>query len=253
MKRTIMAIIAAVLSSTAGYSQQQNSADIQQILQLLQGINNKFDVIDKRLDNLEKLSQPGANAAASNATAATPKPQTGVLAVPGWKVEVRPYDGDILRPDPIARAKVPIGKVNFDLHFGDGPTAALVAYHGEAYFRVKEGGKYTFKTFISASEVFECNQELYIDKNKISDANVSGISNTTGSVELNSGDYLLNYTIGCVKNTKVTHIGSSGTPEDQVINGYRKSFFDIRVLGPNDPQFREFKNDELFFVEKPNL
>jgi hypothetical protein len=253
MMRTIVAIMMFAVWSTAGYAQQQSNTDTQQILQLLQGINNKFDVIDKRLDSLEKITQSGANSPAPSTSAATAKLQPDMVAVPGWKIDVLPYDGDTLRPAPIARTKAPIGKTFFNLHFGDGPTAALVAYRGSAYFRARENGQYTFKLTMAPAQRFACSVEFNVEKDKVfGNKDIEGrdgVQDISGVIDLQTGDYMLNFTIGCIKTTLTRYVGGSGTIADIITESYNNTSFGFKVLGPSDPQFRDFNNDELFFVQ----
>lgn len=260
-KRVLLATTLLILPSMAA-AQQPPADQQQQILQLLQGMNTKFDTIEKRLDKIEgqasdaSAAKPDAPAQQSSAPEAEEpqKPEVAAVpsgvATPGWKIDVMPYGKDGPGDAPIARTRAPIGKTYLNMHMESGPVSNYVEYRATAFFWARESGTYSFKIYLdqSSGSASLCDLSLKVEDHVVlSDKGLMQPQSTSGNIDLQEGKYLLTTYVGCYRANHAKDRAMDGYE----VQNYKGIFYDVAVLGPSDSQMRPFEPDELFFIAPP--
>ncbi|MCD7111828.1 hypothetical protein LRX75_22635 [Rhizobium sp. DKSPLA3] len=238
-----------ILPSFAAAQQAPSGDQQQQILQLLQGMNDKFERMEKRLDALE-------NPPAESADAIPAKPAAGRTKVtPGWQIELFPYGKDGPQELSIARAHVPIGELPFKLSLKDGPVSNFVQYRAKALFRAASSGKYGFRITMDSTShntrflnpSLECVSQINLDDREVLAPEWRKTDfAASGGVELDAGTYELSYTVSCTGFLEKL----SYTPNKNTIEIARNTTINVQVIGPDDDDFRVFEPSELYTTGK---
>ena len=234
-----------MLPSYAAAQQAPAADQQQQILQLLQGMNDKFESMEKRLDALENPPAEPADEVPAKPAAARTK------ATPGWQIELYPYGRDGLQDMSIARAHVPIGELPFKLSLKDGPVSNYVQYRAKAYFKAATSGEYSFRLTGDStsrkgrilSPTLNCISQINLDDEEVLAPEWRKTDfAASGGVDLEAGTYELTYTVSCTGFTeRLTY-----TPKRHTIEIARNTTINVQVLGPDDEDFRDFEPSELY-------
>ena len=239
----------------------------QQILQLLQGMNTKFDTIEQRLDKIESkpadapaaptpppAPQPAVTAAPVVEPEKTSAPEVAAVpagvVTPGWKIDVFPYGKDGPTEAPIARTQAAIGKTYFNMHLQGGPVSSFVNYRGTAFFWAREAGTYSFNIYLDQSSGFNsvCDFDLKVEDLAVLGSNgVDQPFSKSGNIELQEGKYLLTTNVGCYQ----SGYSKDSAMRDSILRDYQRINYQVSVLGPSDGQMRPFEPEELFFIAPP--
>jgi hypothetical protein len=220
----------------------QQSDQNQQILKLLQEMNGRFDKIEKRLDKIEGGAQVDG---APEPVSATP-PQKKALS--GWDIELFPFEKDGIQTISVARAHVPIGQLHFQLSLKPGPVSSYVQYRGKAFFKAAADGKYGFSLSTSVGNrgpdaQMSCTPSISVDDHIVIKAQQKRTDFVaTGGMELQSGTYELTYTLSCKSDLD----RYEAAPSNSTVRLLNITVFDVKVIGPDDNDFREFGQNELF-------
>lgn len=244
MKQQTYATVAALICGLISAPAMAQQTDSEKILQLLQGMNQKFDAIENRLDKLE--GGAGSNQPAV-AAAATKK------ATPGWQLELYPYGNGSFQDTPVGRKHVPIGPVPFKLTLKSAPVSSYVEYRGKAFFKAASAGQYGFGIDVDASSgnqkyfglQYSCIPGLSVDDQPVITREEKDTDfSATGGINLQEGTYELSFRLSCRSN----HDPYGKAPDEQDIEILGNTKFAIQVIGPDDGELRPFKNEELFTV-----
>ncbi len=251
MRYAIPLALLLVTTTTAVQAQQSNGSDTEQILKLLQGMNGRFDQLEKRLDKLEQ-AEPDVKTQADVPVTPAPEPtaQSDSVAIPGWKIDVLPYTKQGLASAPVARLNAAIGKIMFSMHLTSGDVRNPAMYKGTAFFNAKAEGDYTFNMLL-ADEIGDgkCGDgTISIEgTNLFEPLFASGTATMSGSIKLESGKYKIEFTAGCWP----SYNDDKSTPySDRLLYGLKESSVHIKVIGPDDMSLRDFEPDELFYIGK---
>lgn len=238
----VLAVALVTLAGSPALAQSEN----EQILQLLKGMDQKFDSIEKRLDKIEGGSASGGSSTADPATSKK-------KATPGWQIALYPYGKSGLKDVSTGRAHMPIGPLPFKLNLKPGPVSSYVEYQGKAFFKAATAGQYGFGIDVDVSSgnakyhslKYSCISSLDIDDQVVipreeRDADFS----TTGGVALQEGTYEISFRLSCRSRLdRYTH--PPARRADEILSATR---FEVRVIGPDDTELRKFEPSELFTV-----
>lgn len=237
--------VALALVTLAG-SPALAQSESEQILQLLKGMDQKFDSIEKRLDKIEGGSATGNNPAADT----TPSKKK---ATPGWQIALYPYGKSGLKDISTGRAHVPIGPLPYKLNLKSGPVSSYVEYRGKAFFKAAVAGEYGFGIDVDASSGntkynnprYSCISSLNIDDQSVIPREEKETDfSTTGGVSLQEGTYEISFRLSCRSRLD----SYTNAPNHQAEEILGATTFEIRVIGPDDTELRKFEPSELFTV-----
>lgn len=270
MKVSRFVLLPALAFATPASAQDNQSA----ILDALKRIEGRLDGMDKRIDGLEKSAPatavipddvtvaPKAEAAKSSlppAQGAALPP--GMKAVPGWSVNVIPFDKGNPKPDPLFRFRAEKFPLKFNAHLATRKVNNWVKYLGEAKFNAYESGRYIFQIDMIAAS----NQESYcvpkfgidgkpliaLEKDHRFDINQGEIETASGGIDLSQGNYDVEFEVACISGNRLDqgYLGIGNSLRND-FPSWQESGFSVLVRGPNDDVARPFASKELFTLVK---
>lgn len=241
-------VIATMLLATGALAQ---GASNDAVLKAIEALGQRLDGMQKEINELKKpqspaqASQPAAAPSTGGAGQASPAPSARLAGrpVPGWRVEAvpAPMEGRLNEPG-LFTFSAPASLIPYDQHVKTRDVSNWLFYRATAYFRAKQASSYTFSiTQYTTSGYALCYRILSIDNNTIikrTDAWNNNINNVEqiGNITLEAGIYELKMTYICKDFYK-------NQPGEIAITR-------IQIRTPDDAVPRDFRPDELFYLEK---
>lgn len=241
------------------------SDDTKAILDALKGLGDRMDGMQRQIDQLKGGAPAPASEPAKSAPAEAPPPAArgtpeggtppGMKLVPGWVINVIPFEQGNPSPDVLFQFKAAKMPVRFGAHLATKNMENWVRYRGEAKLNVFEAGRHVFQIDITAARNmlgcvvgFEVGGKSAISTESKTYYKVQNETTRTisGGLDLAVGNYDATISVGCQANGG--NPGYLGIGNDFYHNRdqWLNSTFNIQVRGPSDSVPRAFEPTELF-------
>jgi hypothetical protein len=268
MKRLITLFLFSIVAAPMAALAQ--SDDTKAILDALKGLGDRMDGMQRQIDQLKSgpAAPAPATAPAKSPPAEAPGPAArgtpsggtppGMKLVPGWVVQVIPYEEGNPSPDALFQFTAPKLPLKFNAHLATKNTDNWVRYRGEAKLNVYEAGRHVFLVDIAVPRGPDasCSVALSIGgKDVVStpEKSVHVVKDQTtltvsGGLDMAVGNYDATFSMACQTNGGQSNAGYLGRGN----NFYNQkeewlgTSFNIQVRGPSDSVPRAFEPTELF-------
>jgi hypothetical protein len=265
MKRLITLFLFSIVAAPMAALAQ--SDDTKAILDALKGLGDRMDGMQRQIDQLK-----GAPAVPAPATAPTKSPPAeapppaargtpsggtppGMKLVPGWVVQVIPYEESNPSPDALFQFTAPKLPLKFNAHLATKNTDNWVRYRGEAKLNVYEAGRHVFLFDVAnaaSRPSLYCVLEIGINGKKviatpekaISEINGNDTKTLSGGIDLAVGNYDITFEAGCQSGGAL--FIRRGSNDYNHRDAWLNSSVNIQVRGPTDSVPRAFEPTELF-------